>query len=103
MKKITLLTLSVFALTFNIKAQNGLEYILIADISDANTLTTAYFNFLIIDWFSRFFSFIVVIYLKWRSLLVTSVEGCGWGGCARGLDWITCAGARDVIGMSLIP
>lgn len=42
MKKITLLTLSVFALTFNIKAQNGLEYILIADISDANTLTTAY-------------------------------------------------------------
>lgn len=42
MKKITLLSLSIFALTFNTKAQNGLENILFADISDANILTSEY-------------------------------------------------------------
>jgi hypothetical protein len=42
MKKSILFLLSIFAFIFNTKAQDGLENILFADTSDANTLTTAY-------------------------------------------------------------
>ena len=42
MKKSILIIICVFAFTFNLKAQDGLENILFADISDANLLTEAY-------------------------------------------------------------
>ena len=42
MKKCILIFIGVFTLTFNVKAQDGLENILFADISDANKLTTEY-------------------------------------------------------------
>ena len=42
MKKYILITISVFALSFNTKAQDGLENILFADLADANKLTLEY-------------------------------------------------------------
>jgi len=43
-KKYILIFMSVFALSFNAKAQDGLEGILQANIADANKLTQAYIN-----------------------------------------------------------
>jgi len=42
MKQSILILIGIFSLTFNTRAQDGLENILFADISDANMLTEAY-------------------------------------------------------------
>jgi hypothetical protein len=44
MKKFVLIFISVFALSFNAKAQDGMEAILLADPADANKLLDAYIN-----------------------------------------------------------
>lgn len=44
MKKIILIFISVFALSFNTKAQDGFENILLADINDTNKIMEGYFS-----------------------------------------------------------